>query len=106
MKLTIYTDDSLTEVSRVVEADALKIPYKVSMEVIKSLDTLDLNDDDEVIKLIGTHIDKLDKILRATFGLTESELECVDTGELIETGKEIYSWAIRKVNSVKGGEKN
>ena len=106
MRLTIYTDDSLTEVSRVAEADKLKIPYKVSMMVIQSLDTVNLNNNDDVVAYLSKNINQLDKVIRATFGLTESELECIDTSELVETGKEIYKWAIEKVNSIKGGEKN
>lgn len=106
MKLTIYTDDSLVEVNKVVEADKLKIPYKVSMYVIQSLDDINLDNTDDVLKFITKNIDKLDKIIKATFGITDSELECIETTELIETGKEIYKWVIDKVGSIKGGSKN
>lgn len=106
MKLTVYTDDMLTEVSRVVEADKLKIPYKVTLMVIKSLEGLNLSDNDEVFKAFVDNVDGVDKIIRCTFGLSEEDLNCVDTLDLIETGKEIFSWAIEKVNSIQGGQKN
>lgn len=106
LQLTVYTDDSLTDVNRVVEADKLKIPYKVAMYVIQSLDNVNLNDTDDTIKFVAKNIDQVDKIIKSTFGLTDSELECIDTGDLVDTAKEIYRWAIGKVNSIGGGQKN
>ena len=106
MKITVYKDDSLTDVSRIAEADKLKIPYRVSMFVIQSLDNVNMSNDDDVIRFLARNIDKLDKILKATFELTDDELECLDTAELIETAKEIYKWVVDKVNSLKGGSKN
>lgn len=108
LKLNVYTDDSLTDIKRTCEADKLKIPYKVAMFIIQSLDDVSLNNEDDIIKFITGNVDKMDKIIRATFGISESELECVDAGELVETLKELYVWAMEKINTLKNGknEKN
>lgn len=106
LKLNIYTDESLREVSHTVTADKLKIPYKVSMYIIQSFDGLDINNQDDIIKYLSQNIDKLDKIIKATFGLTDSELECIETTELIDTALELYRWGIDKISSIKGGSKN
>lgn len=105
--LNIYTDDTLTEIKRTVEADKLKIPYRVAMTVAQSLDDLDINNDDELLKVITGNIDKVDKIIKATFGVSELELECVDVAELGAVAKEVYKWGIEKISSLKGeNEKN
>jgi len=105
--LNIYTDDSLTELKRTVEADRLKIPYRVAITVAQSLESLDLDNEKDVLNLIGANIDKVDKVIKATFGVTDTELECIDISELGAVAKEIYTWAIEKFNSLKGGqEKN
>lgn len=102
--LNIYTDDTLTEVKRVAKADRLKIPYRVAVYIGQSLDTLDLKDEDDIFKFVTGSLDKLDKIIKATFGLTDSELECVDVAELGTVGVEIYKWGIEKLNSLKNGK--
>lgn len=106
--LNIYTDDTLTEIKRTVEADKLKIPYRVALTVAQSLDHLDLNDESEILNLIGANADKVDKIIKATFGVTDTELECVDFAELGAVVTEVYKWALEKIKSLnKGGqEKN
>lgn len=105
--LNIYTDETLTEIKRVAEADRLKIPYRVAMYVGQSLDTINLNSEDDIFKFVINSLDKVDKVIKATFGVTDTELECVDTMELGAVGVEIYKWAISKLNSLKGGnEKN
>lgn len=104
MKLTIYTDDNLTEVARVVEADKVKIPYKVSMYIIQSFDGINLDDTDAIFNVITKSADKLDKIIKATFNVSDSELECVDTSDLIDTAMELYKWGITKIASIKGGD--
>ena len=102
--LNIYTDDTLREVKRVAEADQLKIPYRVAMYIGQSLDTLDLKNEDDIFKFITGSLDKVDKIIKATFGVTETELECVDVAELGAVGVEIYKWGINKLNSLKGND--
>ena len=103
LKLTIYTDDTLTDVKRVAEADRLKIPYRVSIYIINSLETVNINDENDLIKFITGSMDKLDKIIKATFGVSESELECVDGAELINVGVELYKWAMDKLKNMKQG---
>lgn len=103
LKLKVYTDESLVDVKRTCEADKLKIPYRVAMYLIQSLDSVSLDNEDDIFKFITGNVDKMDKIIKATFGVSDTELECVDAGELIETLKELYQWAIENVNSLKGG---
>lgn len=104
--LNIYTDDNLTEIKRTVEADRLKIPYRVAIFLIQSLDGVEIHSDDELLKFITTNIDKLDKIVKATFSISDSELECVDGGELISVLKALYQWGLDKVNGLGDNSKN
>lgn len=107
--LNIYTDETLTEIKRVAEADRLKIPYRVAITVAQSLDELDLNsiNDKQVLNLITGNLDKVDKIIKATFAVTDTELECVDVAELSGVAMEIYKWGLEKISSLKGdSEKN
>ena len=105
--LNIYTDDTLTEVKRVAEADKVKIPYRVAVNIISSLDGKDIKNDNDLIAFVGNSVDKLDKVVKATFGVTEAELDCVDIGELGAVALELYNWAMDKVKGIKGTqEKN
>ena len=100
--LNIYTDDTLTDIKRVAEADRLKIPYRVAMYIGQSLDTLDLKNEDDIFKFLTGSMDKLDKVIKATFGVTDTELDCVDVAELGAVGVELYKWGIEKLQSLKG----
>lgn len=102
--LNIYTDDTLTEIKRTVEADKLKVPYRVAMYIGQSLDNIKLNNEDDLFKFVIGSLDKLDKIIKATFGLTESELECIDVAELGAVAVELYKYGIEKINSLKGND--
>lgn len=104
LKLNIYTDDTLTELKRVVEADRLKIPYRVALYIAQSLDNVDIKDENDIFKFITNSLDKLDKIIKATFGLSETELECIDTMELGAVGVELYKWGVDKLNGIKGAD--
>ena len=105
--LNIYTDETLTEIKRKAEADRLKIPYRVAIYIGQSLDKLDLKNESDLLNFVGGNIENLDKIIKATFGVSETELDCIDAGELGSVAKEIYKWGIEKLNSLKGGnEKN
>ena len=104
LKLTIYKDDLLQEVERTVEADRLKIPYRVATEVGKSLENIDTEDNKKILNLISVNMESVDKILKSTFGLNDSELECIDAAEMAAVVKEIYQWAIGKMKGIKGGE--
>ena len=102
--LNIYTDDTLTEIKRTAEADRLKVPYRVAMYIGQSLDTVNLKSEDDILKFVTGSLDKLDKIIKATFGITETELECVDVAELGAVAVELYKWGIDKLNSLKGND--
>lgn len=102
MRLNIYTNDSLTEIKRVAEADEVKIPYRVAMYVAQSLDTINLDSQDDLFKFVINSLPKIDKILKATFGLSETELECVNSAELVPVAMEIYKWATDKFNGLNG----
>lgn len=107
LRLNVYTDDSLTEIKRVAEADRLKIPYRVAIYIGQSLDTLNIDSEKDLLKFVTGNLDKLDKIIKATFGLSEIELECVDVAELGAVAVELYKWGIDKLKSLKGdNEKN
>lgn len=112
LKLTIYTDETMSEVSRIAEADELVIPYKVSMWLLENLDSIktpkNFNSEDSValMKFIGANIDKVEKILKATFKVSNTELEFVNSMEILNTMKELYQWAMSKVDSLGGKEKN
>ena len=101
--LNIYTDDTLTEVKRVAEADRLKIPYRVITYIGQSLETLDIDNESDLINFVSQNLDKLDKIIKATFGVSELELECIDTMELGAVGVDLYKWGIDKIKSLRGG---
>lgn len=107
LSLNIYTDDSLTNVKRTAEADHVKIPYRVAIYIISSLEGMDIKNDNDLIKFVTGSVDKLDKIIKATFGVSESELDCVDVAELGGVAMELYKWAVDKIKEIKGNqEKN
>lgn len=108
LTLNIYSDESMTEVKRVAEADKLKIPYRVATYIIQSLDTVDITNDTDLLKFVTSNVGMVDKILKATFALSDSELDCVDGAELVEVIKDLFSWGLAKINSLKSGnaEKN
>ena len=102
--LKIYTDETLTEVKRVAEADRLKIPYRVAIHLIESLDKVNLNSEADLINLVGSSASHVDKIVKATFGLSELELDYVDAGELGAVAVELYKWAMEKIKTIKGND--
>ena len=106
MKLTlnVYTDETLKDVKRTAEADRLKIPYRVSIYLIQCLDEVNFDDEMELLKFVTGNVDKIDKIVKATFGISENELDCVDGGELMTMLKELYDWLMEKVKGFNGNE--
>lgn len=107
LKLTVYKNDDLTEVKRVAEADRLKIPYRVSIFILQTLENDDIKNDVELAKYVAKNIDKMDKILKATFRVTDEELDCLDSSEMIRMVVEIYKWGMEKVKGISSGdEKN
>ena len=103
LKLNIYTDESLTEIKRVSEADKLKVPYRTAIYLISTLDNTDIKNDTDLVKFVGGNIGKLDKIIKATFGVSENELDCIDAGELGAVAIELYKWAMDKIANIKSG---
>ncbi len=104
--LNIYTDDSFTDIKRVAEADRCKIPYRVSMNLITSLEGIDLKDADDIIRFLATMPDMLDKIVKATFHVSELELECIDVMEFGPILKDMYDWAMTHVKGLEAKVKN
>jgi hypothetical protein len=103
LKLTVYTDEDLTKVERVVEADRLKIPYRVTGYLIQSMENLSLDDYEGMFNFVAGNTELLDKIIKATFGVSELELDRIDTMELVDVGMEIYRWGIEKIKNMKQG---
>lgn len=103
LQLTVYMNDELQEVKRVVEADELKIPYRVTGYLLQSMENLSLDDKEGMFNFIAGNTEILDKIIKATFGVTELELECINTTELVSVGMEIAKWVMDKVNGLKQG---
>lgn len=101
--LNIYKDESLTEVKRVAEADKLKIPYRVTLYLINSLEGIDVKNQNDLLNFIGKSTDKLDKVIKATFKVSEAELDCIDSMELIPVAMDLYNYATEKMNSLKKG---
>jgi len=99
--LNIYTDDSLVEVAKTVEADKLRVPYRVITYVAQSLESVDIENEVQLVNFVIANVDKLDKILKATFKITDTELECIDVMELGDVAVEIYKWALNKINGLK-----
>lgn len=106
LELNVYTDDSLTELKKTIEADRLRIPYRVAMYVAQSLDKLDIKNMDDVLKFVTSSTDKVDKVIKATFKISDSELECVDIMELGAVATEIYNYILEKINGMGKNEKN
>lgn len=102
LSLTIYTNDEFNEVKRVVETDELKIPYRVIKYVAGALQGNDVTNEDSLYNFVINSMDKLDKIIKATFGVSELELEFIDTMELADVGMEIFKWAKEKFTGLKG----
>ena len=60
-----------------------------------------------IFNFVIKNLDKVDKIIKATFGLSETEMECINLMDLVNVGVEIYKWVVDKINSLKGeNEKN
>lgn len=99
-KLTIYKDESLQEVKRIAEADSLKIPYRTSLNLINMLASIDGEEGEDVLGAIRRTPECLNKILKATFGLTETELDGVNAAELIDVVKGLMAWCIAQLRGM------
>ena len=107
MKLTIYTDESMAEVREVREVPRMKIPYRTSEAVTDMLADLDLEkmNNTALLGMLIKNRHHITAVVRATFGLTEGDLNCVDTMELLDVGKEIVKWVLDEIAKL-GGNKN
>lgn len=102
MKLTIYTDESMTDVREVREVARIKIPYRTGQHVINMLENLDLENmsNEAVLGMVLKNEYHLTRVVRATFGLAEEDLECVDVVELGDVAREIVVYVIKKMSDL------
>lgn len=101
MKLTIYTDETFTEVREVRERERLKIPYRVAQHVVNIISDMDdFKNGDEIVRKVLSSEEQITALVRATFGLKEEELEFVDLMELTDVAKEIIAFAVGKMNEL------
>lgn len=104
LSLNIYTDESLQKIKETKSVDKLKIPYRAAMLIIGSLKGTDLKNNEDLFELFINCAEELDPVIKATFGLTDDDLLCVDTMELIDVGRDLYQWGIDKVKGLSNGE--
>lgn len=103
LKLTVYANEEFSEVKRVCEAERVRIPYRVGIYVAQTLDQVDdITDEKQILKIVTGSTDQITKVIKATFKVSESELECVDIGEMYDVAMELYRYAIEKFQSLKG----
>lgn len=99
MKLKIYTDETLIEVREEREVPRMKIPYRTADAVLDMLADLDMEAMNEyaVLGMILQNKKHLTAVVRATFGLTEEELGCIDIMELGDLAQEIIQYVVGKL---------
>lgn len=96
MKLTIYTDESMTAVREVREVPRMKIPYRTGDAVTDMLADLDLDKMSEtaIFGMVLKNKHHITAVVRATFGLSEEDLAYIDLMELGDVAKEIIAHVI------------
>lgn len=106
MKLKIYTDESLAQVREEREVPRMKVPYRTADAVLDMLSDLDFENLDEykVLKLVLKNKKHLTTVVRATFGLSEDDLECIDILELGDLAREIIRYVVEKMAELGVGE--
>lgn len=102
MKLTIFTDGSMREVREVREVPRMKIPYRTAQHVINMLENLNLDSmsNEAVLGMVLKNEHHLTRVVCATFGLAEEDLECVDVVELGDLAREIVAYVIQKMSDL------
>ena len=100
MKLNIYTDETFTQVKEVRSCDKVKIPYRVGQYVVNLLANADFGDDQDILKKVLSSEEQITKIVCATFGLKEEELELIDVVELTETAQQIVAFVVEKLSDM------
>lgn len=106
MKLTIYTDESLTEVREVREVPRMKIPYRTADTVLDMLADLDMEKMNEmaVLGMVLKNKQHLTTVVRATFGLSEEDLAYIDIMDLGDLAREIVGYVVGKMAELGVGE--
>lgn len=106
MKLKIYTDESLSQVREEREVPRMKVPYRTADAVLDMLSDLDFENLDEykVINLVLKNKKHLTTVVRATFGLSEDDLACIDLLELGDLAREIIRFVVEKMAELGVGE--
>lgn len=106
MKLKIYTDESLAQVREEREVPRMKIPYRTADAVLDMLTDLDFDNLDEhmVLKMVLKNKKHLTTIVRATFGLSEEDLGCVDLLDLGDLARDIIRYVVEKMAELGLGE--
>lgn len=97
MKLTIYTDPSFREVREVREVPRLRVPYRVGQHIVKLIQNLNLDDNQQILRTALGSEEALTAVVCATFGLADEDLDCVDAMELADTAKEIVAYVVNKM---------
>lgn len=97
MRITIYQDDTYTDIRETRECDRIKVPFRVGQYVINTLSKLDYKDEQKVLSAILESEEQITKVVKATFGLTDDDLETVDVMELGDVAKEIINFVLSKV---------
>lgn len=103
MKLHIYTDEAMTEVREIRERDRMKIPYRVGQYVIKAISTTDLNNDQDVLRKVLESEEQITAVVRATFGLSDEDLDHIDLMELADLAREIIGYVVGKIGELGAG---
>ncbi len=101
LQIKIFETDELKKVKRTETAEKVKIPYRVALRLIKSLDGTSIEEEENLIRFVTGNIEKVDKVIKATFDITENEMECIDMMDLIEVGKELFAWVMDEVKKLK-----
>ena len=96
MKLTIYTDESMSTVREVREVSRMKIPYRTGDAVTDMLADLDLEKMNEtaVFGMVLKNKHHITAVVRATFGLSDEDLAYIDLVELKDLAREIIGHVV------------
>lgn len=100
MRITIYQDDTYTEIRETRECDRIKIPYRVGQYVINTMSKLDYKDETKIVGAVLDSEEQITKIVKATFGLTDEDLETVDMMELGDVAKDIINFVLAKISEM------
>ena len=106
MKLKIYTDESLTQVREEREVHRMKIPYRTADAVLEMLSDMDFENMDayKVLSQVLKNKNHLTTVVRATFGLSEEDLACIDIMELGDLARDIIRFVVEKMAELGLGE--